>query len=104
VEQTQSGIFFYDALIETLTFLFTDIERSTALLRRLGDEAYAQVLMDHHEIVRAELLRHDGREEGTQGDAFFAVFTSPSICMSTALGIQRELSNQRSSFVSLTKC
>ena len=30
--------------METLTFLFTDIEGSTALLGRLGDDDYAQVL------------------------------------------------------------
>lgn len=81
----------YDAFIETLTFLFSDIEQSTALLRRLGDDAYAQVLTDHHQIVRNELVDHGGKEEGTQGDAFFAVFTSPSACISAALGIQRNL-------------
>ena len=35
--------------VETFTFLFTDIEGSTALLERLGDEGYARVL----EIGRA---------------------------------------------------
>jgi class 3 adenylate cyclase len=30
--------------VETLTFLFTDIEGSTALLRRVGQDAYALVL------------------------------------------------------------
>jgi hypothetical protein len=33
-------------LVETLTFLFTGIEGSTALLRRLGEDGYAQVLAD----------------------------------------------------------
>jgi hypothetical protein len=32
---------------QTLTFLFTDIEGSTAMLQRLGD-AYAGVLSAHH--------------------------------------------------------
>jgi len=61
------------------------------MLRRLGDDAYAKVLADHHQIVRNELVDHGGKEEGTQGDAFFAVFTSPSACISAALGIQRNL-------------
>ena len=39
---------------QTLTFLFTDIEGSTAMLRRLGD-AYAQVLADHHRLIRDAL-------------------------------------------------
>jgi predicted ATPase/class 3 adenylate cyclase len=88
---TRGGGVSYDALIETLTFFFTDIEQSTVLLRHLGDDVYAQVLTDHHQIVRGALLDHGGREEGTQGDAFFAVFTSPSACVLAALEIQREL-------------
>ena len=34
--------------VETFTFLFTDIEGSTALLGRLGEDAYARVLAGHH--------------------------------------------------------
>jgi predicted ATPase len=61
------------------------------MLRRLGDDVYAKVLTDHHQIVRDELIKHGGKEEGTLGDAFFAVFTSPSACISAALSIQRNL-------------
>jgi predicted ATPase/class 3 adenylate cyclase len=75
---------------QTLTFLFTDIEGSTALLQRLG-EAYADVLSDHHRLIRDCLAAHDGREIDTQGDAFFAVFTSPSECAAAAIGMQRTL-------------
>jgi class 3 adenylate cyclase len=63
--------------VETLTFLFTDIEGSTALLRRLGDAVYARVLATHHALVRSALAGHGGREVDTQGDGFFAVFASP---------------------------
>ncbi len=77
--------------IETLTFLFTDIEGSTALLQRLGDDAYAGLLADHHALVRNGLAGNGGREVDTQGDSFFAVFTSPSACVQTALAIQRDL-------------
>jgi class 3 adenylate cyclase len=45
------GWVFYDAAIETLTFLSTDIEGSTALLRRPGDDAYAVLLAEHHVVV-----------------------------------------------------
>jgi class 3 adenylate cyclase len=75
--------------VETFTFLFTDIEGSTALLGRLGEGLYAQVLADHHSLVRAGLAAHDGREVDTQGDAFFAVFSSPRACMAAALEMQR---------------
>jgi class 3 adenylate cyclase len=40
-----AGSGLYAVSVETLTFLFTDIEGSTALLRRLGDDGYAQVLV-----------------------------------------------------------
>jgi len=84
----------YDSMIETLTFLATDIEGSTALLRRLGDDAYAQVLARHHEIVRTSFLAHGGREEGTQGDSFFVVFASTSACITAALDMQQRLGEQ----------
>ena len=58
---------------QTFTFLFTDIEGSTAMLQRLGD-AYADVLTHHHRLLRLALAAHDGKEVDTQGDAFFAVF------------------------------
>jgi class 3 adenylate cyclase len=75
---------------QTLTFLFTDIEGSTALLRRLGD-AYAEVLTAHRRLIRVALATHGGKEIDTQGDAFFAVFTSPSACAAAAIEMQRAL-------------
>ena len=77
--------------MEIFTFLFTDIEGSTALLGRVGQGVYAQVLADHHSIIRSGLASHDGREIDTQGDAFFAVFASPAACVAAAVQIQRAL-------------
>ena len=77
--------------METLTFLFTDIEGSTALLRRLGEGDYGRVLADHQTLIRAALAAHDGREVDTQGDAFFAVFSSPTACVAAVLEMQRAL-------------
>jgi class 3 adenylate cyclase len=53
--------------VETFTFLFTDIEDSTALVRRLGEGLYAQLLADHHSLIRSGLAAHDGREVDTRG-------------------------------------
>jgi predicted ATPase/class 3 adenylate cyclase len=77
--------------VETLTFLFTDIEGSTRLLRRLGQDAYTQVLASHHSLIRSSLAAHDGREVVTQGDAFFAVFSAPSDCVTAVLQMQKAL-------------
>jgi predicted ATPase/class 3 adenylate cyclase len=85
------GRAFYAVPVETLTFLFTDIEGSTGLLRRLGDGAYARVLADHHALIRSALAAHDGTEVDTQGDAFFAVFSSPGACVAAVLEMQRAL-------------
>jgi predicted ATPase/class 3 adenylate cyclase len=73
----------------TVTFLFTDVEGSTALLGRLGDDGYARVLAGHHALIRSALAGHGGREIDTQGDAFFAVFSSPRACVAAALEMQR---------------
>jgi predicted ATPase/class 3 adenylate cyclase len=77
--------------VETLTFLFTDIEGSTALLGRLGDDAYAQVLAGHQAVIRSALATYGGTEVDTQGDAFFAVFSSPRACVAAVLEAQRAM-------------
>src|SRR5215469_14101505 len=73
---------------QTFTFLFTDIEGSTALLARRGD-LFPEILTDHHRLIRASLAAHGGEEVDTQGDAFFVVFSSPSACVAAAIGMQR---------------
>jgi predicted ATPase len=62
----------------TVTFLFTDVEGSTKLLRELGAERYAEALAEHRRILREAFAAHDGVEVDTQGDAFFVAFpTAP---------------------------
>jgi class 3 adenylate cyclase/tetratricopeptide (TPR) repeat protein len=77
--------------VASFTFLFTDIEGSTALLQRVGQGVYARVLADHHAIIRSGLAGHGGREVDTQGDAFFAVFSSPAACVAAVLAMQQAL-------------
>ncbi len=82
---------FYAVAVGTFTFLFTDIEGSTALLGRVGQDIYARVLADHHSIIRSGLAAHGGREVDTQGDAFFAVFSSPAACVAAVIEMQQAL-------------
>jgi hypothetical protein len=49
--------------VETFTFLFTGIGGSTALLGRLGEGLYAQVLVGHHALIRSGLAAHDQHEQ-----------------------------------------
>ena len=74
----------------TVTFLFTDIEGSTQLLHELGDE-YANVLAEHHRVVRKAIEEHGGVEVDTQGDAFFVSFARASDAVAAASSAQEAL-------------
>jgi predicted ATPase/class 3 adenylate cyclase len=78
----------------TVTLLFTDIEGSTRLLRRLGDR-YAEVLGRHDRVVRAACARHGGREVNTQGDAFFVAFERARDAVAAAVQVQRALAAEQ---------
>ena len=54
----------------TVTFLFTDIEGSTCLLKQLGED-YVKLLAKHHRLLRGVFGRHNGREVDTEREAFF---------------------------------
>ena len=58
-----------------VTFLFTDIEGSTRLVKQFR-ERYEEVLADHQRLLRAAFTAHGGHEVDTQGDSFFVVFGS----------------------------
>jgi predicted ATPase/class 3 adenylate cyclase len=74
----------------TVSLLFSDIEGSTRLLERLGDR-YVEVLADHQRLLRAAFARFNGREVGTEGDAFFIAFGKASEAVSAAAAAQRAL-------------
>ncbi|MDL2334802.1 MAG: adenylate/guanylate cyclase domain-containing protein [Chloroflexota bacterium] len=58
----------------TVTFVFSDLEGSTRLLKQLGDEQFTQLLATHRALLREVFGRHSGNEIDTQGDAFFYSF------------------------------
>jgi class 3 adenylate cyclase len=78
----------------TVTFLFTDIEGSTALLRELGD-GYADVLARERSILREALGSAGGQEIDTQGDAFFFSFTRAREAVAGAVAAQRALAAEQ---------
>jgi class 3 adenylate cyclase len=73
-----------------VTFLFTDIEGSTRLVKALR-ERYPQALAEHRRLVRAAIAAHGGHEVDTQGDAFFVAFAGAKQAVLCALEIQRAL-------------
>jgi predicted ATPase/class 3 adenylate cyclase len=74
----------------TVTFLFTDIEGSTRILRDLG-ERYSDLLGLHHRLLREVWVRHRGVEVLTEGDAFFVAFANAADALAAAIDGQRAL-------------
>jgi len=60
----------------TLTFLFSDVEGSTGLLRELGD-GYPAVQARQQGLQRDAFVNHAGRVVDSPGDSFFVAFTRP---------------------------
>ena len=77
----------------TVTFLFSDIEGSTELLKSLGDR-YAVALAAHHRILREAAAYEGGREIDNQGDAFFFVFQRARRALEAAVAAQRALETE----------
>ena len=74
----------------TLTFLFTDIEGSTARWEHQR-EAMAAALVRHDALVRGAIESHGGHVFKTVGDAFCAAFTGAADALAAALDAQRAL-------------
>src|SRR3954452_20752963 len=75
----------------TVTFLFSDIEGSTRLLKSLGRERYGEILRTHNEVLRTAFEAHAGTEIDRQGDAFFFVFRSAGTAVAGAVAAQRAM-------------
>jgi len=73
-----------------VTFLLTDLEGSTELLARLGDD-YGPMLADVRRLVRAEVRAEAGHEVDARGDDLFAVFEAAPAALAAALAIQRAM-------------
>jgi len=77
----------------TVTFLLTDIEGSTGLLRQLGD-GYASVLRDVRALIRKSVRDAGGHEVDARADEYFAAFRQPARALVAAVGIQRSLKDR----------
>jgi class 3 adenylate cyclase len=73
----------------TVAILFSDIEDSTVLTERLGDERWLQLLREHNAIFREQISRHDGYEVKSQGDGFMLAFPDPCEALECAIDVQR---------------
>ncbi len=83
-----------ESATETLTFLFSDIEGSTALLRKLRD-GYGDVIADHKRLLRETWEACGGRELDSEGDSFFVAFRRPRHAVDAAVAAQRALAGHQ---------
>jgi eukaryotic-like serine/threonine-protein kinase len=73
----------------TVTLLFTDIEDSTGLTVRLGDQRWLEILRAHHSLIRLQVQGHGGFEVKCQGDGFMLAFGSARRALDCAVAIQQ---------------
>src|SRR5512133_928871 len=78
----------------TATVMFTDVESSTDITTRLGDEAAASLLATHNTIVLDQVAAFGGHDVRSTGDGFLVVFDSARAAVSCALAIQQELTER----------
>ncbi len=76
----------------TVTFLFTDIEGSTRLVRELGPK-WRPVLEEHNRILREAIGEQGGVAVRTEGDSMFAVFESAAAATAAAVQAQQRLAS-----------
>ena len=69
--------------------LFTDLEGSTAMVQRLGDDGAMRLLRIHDSIIRDALAHDAGREVKHTGDGIMASFGSVRAALACAVAIQQ---------------
>jgi peptide/nickel transport system substrate-binding protein len=82
-----------ERLTGTVTFLFTDIEGSTSLLKALGRERYATLLAEHQQLLRDAFGASRGEEVDTQGDSFLVAFRRASDAVAASVALERALAD-----------
>lgn len=70
--------------------MFTDVEGSTDISTRMGDDAARQAVRAHDSIVRDSLAATAGREVKHTGDGILASFTSVTGAVEAALSVQEQ--------------
>jgi adenylate cyclase len=78
----------------TVTVVFSDIEDSTRITERLGDQRWFELLEVHDAIVREHTRAHGGYEVKHQGDGFMLAFPSAREAIASAIDIQRALARR----------
>ncbi len=78
-----------EARIGTVTFLFTDLERSTEILQRLGDDEAQALLRTHFRLLRNAVAARGGQEVKSLGDGLMVAFASALDALACAVAMQQ---------------
>ncbi len=74
--------------VKHLTFVFTDLEGSTAMYTDLGDSPAFDKVNRHFQVMREAVKGHQGGIVKTIGDAIMAVFVDPVKALKAAFEMQ----------------
>jgi class 3 adenylate cyclase/tetratricopeptide (TPR) repeat protein len=96
VEQERPDVSAHAAPDGTVTIMFSDIEDSTVLTEKMGDQAWQQLLRQHNAIIREQLTAHGGYEVKTMGDGFMVAFQSARKALDCAVAIQNAFESDNS--------
>lgn len=94
-EAMTSGQLRYDSSLRAI--LFTDMEDSTAIVQRMGDEKAMEVRHEHDAVVRGSLRAGAGREIKHTGDGIMGCFSSVVRAVECSIKIQKELGERKAS-------
>jgi class 3 adenylate cyclase len=80
---------------ETRVFMFTDIVKSTDLVRLIGDDAWGHLVRWHNDLIGALVAQHAGEVVRMTGDGFFVTFSDIEDALGCAVAIQQALREHR---------
>jgi eukaryotic-like serine/threonine-protein kinase len=72
-----------------VTLIFSEIERSTEIVERLGERQWTEVLRDHDALMRSLVQAHDGTVVKSQEDGFMLAFSSAHSALYCAMEVER---------------
>jgi class 3 adenylate cyclase len=72
-----------------VTLVFSDVEGSTSMMERLGEQEWFSVMRDHNAIVRNLAYSYEGSVVKSQGDGFMLAFSSAHAAVRCAMEVER---------------
>lgn len=78
----------------TVTIVFSDIESSTELAAKLGDQLWLSLLREHDRLFKQLVSQYHGAIIKSQGDGFMLSFQSVRSALQCVIAIQKAINKQ----------